>query len=361
MRSDDAADIRALLQSEADNAPRPAGMSRANLRRGVVQRMEVAFASVFAIVVVLAGVGFAATWVTSDRDPINPSSGGWVAIADVEQLQSEGVVYDPSHRAFAVWNEGQPLVLSALVPHIPGQEERALFCTTSQTFDGPHAERFDVRGYYYGGPARHGLDRYESRVQDGVVQFAPQELMAGPTRGEGPALEPAGPFCTEDHTEREPGFAATADPTTSRLPTPPASLRAELPRHMRFYLGDDLVLLFRRGDKYHSFHEGLLPHSCPVLLDEPDTYEELLERHRGCIGTALHRIVPVDGPVPSTEKGSHDLELPHLRSSDEIIWRGVPHAGYIGIDSSGACDRIQRFAPDYVCRDGEIVLVAKRA
>lgn len=359
MRNDDAADIRALLRAEADNAPRPGSMSPENLRRARLRRNTVAIASVFAIVVLVAGVGFAATWVTAERDRIDPASDGWVAITGVEELRNEGVVYDPSPRAFAVWNEGQPLVLSALVPHIPGQEERALFCTTSQTFDGPHAERFDVRGYYYGGPARHGLDRYESRVEDGVVLFDPQQLSQGAPRSEGPALEPAGSFC--HYTESEPGFAATADPTTSRLPTPPASLRAELPPHMRFYLGDDLVLLFRRGDKYHSFHEGLLPHSCPVLLDQPDTYEELLERHRGCIGTALHRIVPVDGPVPSTEKGSHDLELPRLRSSDEVIWRGEPRSGSIGIDSSGACGRIQRFAPDYVCRDGDIVLVAKRA
>lgn len=353
MRSDDAADIQALLQSEAENAPRPAGMSRANLRRGRVQRMAATFASVFAIVVVVAAVGFATTWVTGDRNPIKPAADGWVAIADVERLQSEGVIYDPSDRAFAVWNEGRPLVLSALVPHIPGREERALFCTTSQTFAGPHGEKFDVRGYYYGGPARHGLDRYESRVRDGVVQFDPRRLIQGAARGEGPALEPAGRFCTEDHTESEPGFAA--------FPTPPASLRAQLPQHMRFYLGDDLVLLFRRGNKYHSFHEGLLPHSCPLPLDESDTYQELLERHRACIGTALHRIVPVDGPVPSTETGSHNLRLPELRADDELIWRGVPPFGSIGIDSPGACDRIARFAPDYVCRDGEIVLVAKRA
>jgi hypothetical protein len=211
MRDDDASDIRALLKTEAEGTPRPAGMSWENLRRARVQRMAVAFAWMFAVVVVVAGVAFAATWVISERDPIRPASDGWVAIADVEQLQNESVVYDPSHRAFAVWNQGQPLVLSALVPHIPGQEERALFCTTSQQFGGPHGEKFDVRGYYHGGPARHGLDRYESRVEDGVVRFDPQELIQGPARGEGPALEPAGRFCTEDHTEREPGFAATAD------------------------------------------------------------------------------------------------------------------------------------------------------
>lgn len=132
----------------------------------------------------------------------------WTPITTIDELQRELVVYGPSYRAFAVWNEGDPLVLSALVPHMEG--ERALFCTTSQQFGGPHGEKFDVRGYYYGGPAQHGLDRYESQVQDGVVQFDPQELIQGPARGEGPALEPAGSFCTEDHTEREPGFAATA-------------------------------------------------------------------------------------------------------------------------------------------------------
>lgn len=209
MRDDDAPDIRALLDAEADQAPRSAGMTRANLRRGGLQGTAVASASVFAIVLVLTGVGFAASWIANERDPIPPANNGWVAIADVEQLQLETVIYDPSHRAFAVWNEGDPLVLSALVPHMEG--ERALFCTTSQQFGGPHGEKFDARGYYYGGPAQRSLDRYESRVEDGVVQFDPQERIQGPARGEGPALEPAGSFCTEDHTEREPGFAATAN------------------------------------------------------------------------------------------------------------------------------------------------------
>ncbi len=206
MRDDDAADIRALLHAEADQAPHPAGMTRVNLRRARVQRTAVTFASVFAILVVLAGVGIAAAWVAGDRDPINPASGGWVAIADVEELQDEGVIYDPSHRAFAVWNEGEPLVLSAVVPHFPG--ERALFCTSSQTFDGPHGERFDVRGYYYGGPAQRGLDRYETRVVDGVVQFDPSRLNEGPPRGGGAELDRSARFCAEDDVERAPGFAA---------------------------------------------------------------------------------------------------------------------------------------------------------
>ncbi len=161
--------------------------------------------------------------------------------------------------------------------------------------------------------------------------------------------------CTGDEQTASPERAQTQ---RSGLSSPPAELVAQLPRHMRFSLGDDLVLLFRRGGHYHSYHEGLLPHSCPISIDEPDTQREWLKRHRSCVATAAHRIVPLHKAAPSTEKGSHHMRLPQLQDSDEVLWRGVPRSGYIGIDSADVCDRISRFSPDYACEQGNVVLIA---
>lgn len=159
--------------------------------------------------------------------------------------------------------------------------------------------------------------------------------------------------------EEPPDPPATIE-TGSQLSGPSTSLRRELPEYMRGVVGDDLVLLFRRDDVYHSFHEGLFPHSCPMSLDEPDTYREILRRHRACVGTAVHRITPIDDAEPESESGSHNLKLADVRSGDQVIWRGIPKSGSIGIDSPDACARISRFAPDYACKDGEIRLVAQR-
>ncbi len=213
MTSDNAPDIRALLEAEAAHAPAPSGMTSKNILRARARRTMLLSASALGIMLAVTSVSFAALSIGGDNARLDPAADGWIAITDIAQLQKDGVVYNASYGAFAVWNEGEPLVVSEVVPHIEEQRERALFCTTSETFDGPHGEKFDRRGYYYGGPARHGLDRYESRVDEEVLYFDPDHLSKGPARGQGPALEPVGRFCSEEHIEAEPGFAAPARST----------------------------------------------------------------------------------------------------------------------------------------------------
>ena len=65
MRNDDAPDIRALLHAEAEHAPRPAGMTRDNLRRARTQRAAVVSSSIFSILLAVTGVAFAGTWIVN--------------------------------------------------------------------------------------------------------------------------------------------------------------------------------------------------------------------------------------------------------------------------------------------------------
>lgn len=88
----------------------------------------------------------------------------------------------------------------------------------------------------------------------------------------------------------------------------------------------------------------------PTPIGEPDTHRQWLRRHPSCIATAVHRIVPLERGAPSSEKSSHQMRLPQLQESDQLLRRGLPRSGYIGIDSPEACERITRFAPDYAAR-----------
>lgn|GEM_PF-5396789 len=53
-----------------------------------------------------------------------------------------------------------------------------------------------------------------------------------------------------------------------------------------------------------------------------------------------------------TENHPHDLRLPELSEGAEVLWRGLPKEGSIGIRSPGACERIERIERYYECRDG---------
>lgn len=136
------------------------------------------------LVVALAGIFL------TDR----PESGFGTRVATMEDLEERGVIEVPDHDLFVVWNEGEPLALSADAQHVPN--EFVVWCESSQMFESPaHGEKFDSRGFYYGGPARAGLARYAYSVMDDVIYLSDEEPTTGPSRGRGPAHEPRGPFC----------------------------------------------------------------------------------------------------------------------------------------------------------------------
>ena len=92
---------------------------------------------------------------------------------------------------FVLYNGGDPVALSDNAQHMDGERTE-----WSQMFETPtHGEKFDDVGYYYGGPAQRGLDRFKVRVQGDAVYVDLSERTPGPERGSGPAFEPAGEFC----------------------------------------------------------------------------------------------------------------------------------------------------------------------
>ncbi|MGH2731224.1 MAG: Rieske (2Fe-2S) protein [Actinomycetota bacterium] len=121
------------------------------------------------------------------------TSSGPDPVASLEELREEEVIFLDEHDIYLVYNEGEPLALSTDAQHTGDEVE---FCASSQMFESPaHGEKFDIRGYYYGGPARSGLNRYPVRVEGDGVYVDVDHPMGSPPRGAGPAREPEGSFC----------------------------------------------------------------------------------------------------------------------------------------------------------------------
>lgn len=111
----------------------------------------------------------------------------------LEALEERRVIYLEDEHVFLVFNHGKPLALSDDAQHIG---DRVEFCESSQMFESAaHGEKFDLCGYYYGGPGRRGLDRYPVRIEGDAVNVDLYEPIPGPGRGDPPALGPAGPLC----------------------------------------------------------------------------------------------------------------------------------------------------------------------
>ncbi|MDP9067995.1 MAG: Rieske 2Fe-2S domain-containing protein [Actinomycetota bacterium] len=122
------------------------------------------------------------------------TSGSDSALASLEDLREREVVFLDDEHIFLVYNGGEVLALSDDPQHLEG--EHTEWCETSRMFETPtHGETFDSRGYYYGGPAQRGLDRYPVRIDGDPIYVELDQRMQGPDRGEGPAIEPQGDFC----------------------------------------------------------------------------------------------------------------------------------------------------------------------
>lgn len=137
----------------------------------------------FVVFVIALGIAFASGAWTAGEDPV----------ASLRQLQEQEVLFLEQHAAFLVYNQGDPLALSADAQHVGDEVE---FCESSQMFESPaHGEKFDIRGYYYGGPAAKGLDRYPVRIEGDGIFVDLDRPIAGPPRGAGAVMEPQGSFC----------------------------------------------------------------------------------------------------------------------------------------------------------------------
>jgi Rieske Fe-S protein len=142
-------------------------------------------AAVVGLALLILVVGMTGLWGTGIGEP---------AVA-LEEVRDKGVVFMDEHDLYVVWDEGELIALSADAQHTG---DAVLFCRSSGMFESPaHGEKFDRRGYYYGGPARSGLDRYPVHVEQSHVVVDVDNPIPGPHRGAGPAREPTGPFCLQ--------------------------------------------------------------------------------------------------------------------------------------------------------------------
>lgn len=140
--------------------------------------------AVIALIVAVAVAVVVGIATSGDPDPV----------ASLEDLRQQKVLSLDEHNVFLVYNEGDPLALSDDPQHLEG--EHTEWCESSQMFETPtHGEKFDRRGYYYGGPAMKGLDRYPVRVENDAVYVDFDGPISGPERGAEEPLEPEGPFC----------------------------------------------------------------------------------------------------------------------------------------------------------------------
>ena len=144
-------------------------------------------------ILVLISVTFGVRFARQQRD---------VWVADLGSLNEKGVIYDPVLKVFVVANGREPVALSAIDPHLG---HRDLYCSTSQTFDGRHGEKFDRLGRYIGGPAPRGMDRLGVRLRGTGIYVDIGDRIEGPPRG-APHGKAEGPFCPEEGLEGPPGF-----------------------------------------------------------------------------------------------------------------------------------------------------------
>jgi hypothetical protein len=139
---------------------------------------------------------------------LSSTSGSWIDVTTVDQVERASVIYAAPLRIFVVDSSSGPLALSAISPHRPDLGERVLYCESADAFIGWHGEWFDHIGKYVTGPASRGLDRVGIRIDGDTVQVEPGALIKGPSRQFSGQLR-SGPLCPPWHPrEIKPGFAA---------------------------------------------------------------------------------------------------------------------------------------------------------
>lgn len=133
------------------------------------------------VVVVLAAGFFGSTHRTS---PAPPS-------VSFEDLKHRGVIHLEKEHVIFVHHEGDVFALSDDAQHIG---DTVTYCKSSGLFESEaHAEKFDITGRYFAGPAMRGLDRYEVSIEDDLVIADLEARIEGPSRGR--SLEPLGRYC----------------------------------------------------------------------------------------------------------------------------------------------------------------------
>jgi nitrite reductase/ring-hydroxylating ferredoxin subunit len=146
----------------------------------IVKKLVLATALLVTVIVALGAVGLATT--TAPRP-----------LTSLAELRHERVMFFDEHDLYLVYFDGQVLALDADAQHVG---DDVVYCETSELFESPaHGEKFDIRGYYFGGPGRRGLDRYFVEVRGGDIYVDLEYRMAGPEREEHLPRPPQGRLC----------------------------------------------------------------------------------------------------------------------------------------------------------------------
>jgi len=146
----------------------------------------------------LALVGVAGAWTSWDLlQPTEQSGlGGEIRTVPEDQVPATGVLAVSAARAYLTRIDGEIIALSEKCTHLGC---RSPYCESSGQFECPcHGSVFNRIGEYRGGPAPRGLDRYQVRIQDGIVMVDTGSLSEGDPPGDESIDEPpTGPGCTE--------------------------------------------------------------------------------------------------------------------------------------------------------------------
>jgi hypothetical protein len=151
-------------------------------RRGVVVAVLLAFA-LTAAVGVLSRAG-------RDRGSVR-IGGGTVAGMVGHFPDGVSTLRVRGNPVFVVKTGAVPTVFLTDPQHLPG--ERALWwCPREQLFASPtHGELFSIEGQVVGGPARRGLDRFDTKVVDSMLVIGRKVLHGDPTGAALPAIKGA--------------------------------------------------------------------------------------------------------------------------------------------------------------------------
>jgi nitrite reductase/ring-hydroxylating ferredoxin subunit len=129
--------------------------------------------------------------------PEDPAQSGWLVAARADDLAvNEPLAIDGA--AYLVrLDTGEILALSRVDPHlgcsVPFRPQFEFMGHTGWFRNPCHGETYDVTGVCYAGPCPRGLDRYDVRVRDGIVEVDFTHLREGPPRSADEDREPVTP------------------------------------------------------------------------------------------------------------------------------------------------------------------------
>ena len=143
----------------------------------------------------LLGISLGWTAYEALRPLAGAGGGGSITLGSPADFQPGTATYFNEGRLWLVNAGGHFFALSQRCPHLGC---RVPFCKTSGRFECPcHGSVYDIAGEYIQGPAPRGMDRFELRLDNGMLVVDTGTLVTGPDRDKRDFLTPAlGPSCT---------------------------------------------------------------------------------------------------------------------------------------------------------------------